>query len=144
MHIQVLTQSETEVITVCLTVDQDMVKTIAKHFLLWVRHHIRWDSMQPNLIQPSSPQSSHLMEAWLLAKLNSKQTLNCLSDLRVPHLIGVTQLSTHLIATQWSTELQKCHRLLSTRVWYESRRRVSVFCSSITTSYSFTQRLSGN
>lgn len=63
MHIQVLTKPEIGVTTVCLTVDQGMVKTIAKHFLLCVRHHIRWDSMQPNLIQPSSLRSSHLMEA---------------------------------------------------------------------------------
>lgn len=34
MYTQVLTQPEIEVITVCLTVDQDMVKAIAKHFLL--------------------------------------------------------------------------------------------------------------
>ena len=144
MHIQVLTQAGIEVITVCLTVDQDIVKTIAKHFLLWVRHHIKWDSMQPNLIQPSPPRNSHLMEAWLLAKLNSKQTLDCLSDPRAPHLIGVTLLSTHLIATQWSTESQKCQRLLSTGLWCESRRRVSVFWNSIATSYSLTQRLSEN
>lgn len=133
---QVLTQTEIGVITGCLTVDQGMVKTIAKHFLLWVRHHIRWDSMQTNLIQPSSPRSSRLMDAWLLAKLNSKPTLDGLSDPRAPHLIGVTLLSTHLIATQWSTESQTRQRLLSTGVWCESTRRVSVFWSSITTSYS--------